>query len=485
MHSLVDIDQLTLKRGTYRTGTAVALKDPGLLPLAKMRRKQASQLMVPLDRHAALKRLPAGTYLIMPKIDGEFTLLVYRGGDIVSLNPYGTVRVGAPWHDEALQLLKKAGVKSAILGGELHVRRPDGKRARVHDVVSIARAPDTDADLATLAYAAFAIYELDGQDLTTKPVEQIAALRRIFKGGDRAHAIEAHEGDAAEVMRRFAEYVDKDGGEGVVALSTDLGWYKIKPRHTLDVAVVGFSDSIEERAGMLHSLLLAVVRDDGTYHLVGRTGGGFSDDQRRQFLADLGRRAADSQYTEVNSDRVAYRMITPGLVAEISCLDVITSSSEGEPIERMVLEYDGQQWLGIRRLPLASIISPQFLRFRDDKTSTATDVGLNQLTRITDIPATTATAREERLPASTLLRRAVATKELKGKTMVRKLMLWKTNKETLSPEHPAFVIALTDFSPNRKTPLERDIRVSSSLEQIEAYWQVWHAEQFVKGWVVK
>ena len=75
--------------------------------------------------------------------------------------------------------------------------------------------------------------------------------------------------------------------------------------------------------------------------------------------------------------------------------------------------------------------------------------------------------------------------EIKGKTMVRKLMLWKTNKDTVSPEHPAYVLALTDFSPNRKTPLERDIRVSSSLEQIEAYWQVWHAEQFVKGWVVK
>ena len=48
-----------------------------------------------------------------------------------------------------------------------------------------------------------------------------------------------------------------------------------------------------------------------------------------------------------------------------------------------------------------------------------------------------------------------------------------------------FVLSLTDFSPNRKTPLERDIRVSSSLEQIEAYWLEWQKEQFVKGWVVR
>jgi hypothetical protein len=36
--------------------------------------------------------------------------------------------------------------------------------------------------------------------------------------------------------------------------------------------------------------------------------------------------------------------------------------------------------------------------------------------------------------------------------------------------------------PGRKTPLERDIRVSSSLEQIEAIWSHWHGEQFGKGW---
>jgi hypothetical protein len=119
----------------------------------------------------------------------------------------------------------------------------------------------------------------------------------------------------------------------------------------------------------------------------------------------------------------------------------------------MVLEYDGRQWQGIRHLPLASIISPQFMRFRDDKSANATDVGLSQLTRITDIPATDAPLSETRLPASTLLRCAVAMTELKGRTMVRKLILWKANKETVSPEHPAYVIALTDFSPNRKPHL--------------------------------
>lgn len=487
MSTLFDDALLPVRLGSYRTGTATALRDPKLLPLARLRRKQISQLMIPLDRETAPRRLAPSRYLVSRKIDGEFTLLVVRDGEALSLNPYGTVRAGAPFHAEAAKLLAKAGVRHAILGGELHVRHADGKRARVHDVVSLARAPATEADLQRLCFAAFAVYDLDGEDLSAKPDEARAALERVLAGGDRVQAVETVTGDAGEVMTRFAAWVDGEGAEGVVAHSADVGWFKIKPRHTLDLAVVGFSEGIEDRAGMLHSLLLAIAREDGTFHLVGRAGGGFSDDERRTLLADLGTKVVESGYCEVNSDRVAYRMLAPGLVAEFSCLDVISSSSEGEPIERMLLEWDmsARRWEGVRRLPLASLISPQFVRLRDDKAAVPGDVGLFQLTRIVDIPDAARPADAQRLPASTVMRRAVATKELKGRTMVRKLLMWKTNKEEASAVHPAYVLMLTDFSPNRKTPLERDIRVSSSLEQIEGYWQTWQTEQFVKGWVVR
>jgi hypothetical protein len=41
---------------------------------------------------------------------------------------------------------------------------------------------------------------------------------------------------------------------------------------------------------------------------------------------------------------------------------------------------------------------------------------------------------------------------------------------------------MTDFSPGRKTPLEREIRVSNSREQIEALWKELAEEYIVKGW---
>lgn len=487
MSKLVDLAMLTAKVGAYRTGTAVALKDANLLGLARMRRREISARMVPLDQDTAARKILPGHYLISRKIDGEFTCLVYRDGEAITVNPYGTVRAGAPFHLEAAKLLAKAGIKSAILGGELYVKRPDGKRARVHDVTRIARAPETDADVATLAFAAFAIYDLEGADLSGTPAAALAKLRELLKAGERVHPVETVEGDEKEVHARFAQWVEAEGEEGVVALSDKTGWFKIKPRHTLDLAVVGYSLGIEDRAGMLHSLLLAVVRDDGTFHIVGRTGGGFSDAERVAMLADLDARLAESAYVEVNSDRVAYKMLTPGLVAELSCLDIITAGSDGSTIDRNVIEWDATKssWQPIRRLPLASIISPQFLRLRDDKTATAADAGMSQLTRIVDIPDAGAKAADIRLPEAKVLRRAVATKELKGKTMVRKLLMWKTNKDDVSPDHPAYVLLATDYSPNRKTPLEREIRVSSSLEQMEAIWTTWTAENFVKGWAVK
>jgi ATP dependent DNA ligase C terminal region len=357
----------------------------------------------------------------------------------------------------------------------------------VHDVCRIARAPETAEDVASLNYAVFAIYDLDGVDMVMQPMEQLAKIRKLFSGGTRVHPMETVEGSEADIQAKFQQWVVTEGGEGLVVRSEKFGWYKIKPRHTIDVAVIGYSHGIEDRAGMLHSLLLALVREDGTYHVIGRTGGGFSDEQRNSMVDDLAKLVVESTYAEVNSDRVAYKMIKPGLVAEISCLDIISETSDGSTIDRMVIEWDAgaSSWAGVRRLPFASIISPQFEKLRTDKVASVDDTGLSQLTRVIELPDDAVGVQWLHLPKAEIMKRAVATKELKGKTMVRKLLLWKTNKEQLSPDYPAYVLLLTDYSPNRKTPLEREIRVSASLEQIEGYWTTWSTENFVKGWVMK
>lgn len=485
MKSLLETEKLKQILGEYHSGKAAeCIKDPEILRQVRMRRRQLGRMMTALDREKAKYRIPAGDYFISRKIDGEFTCLVYRKGIAFTVNPGGTVRTGAAFHKEAAKLLKEAGIKSALIGGELYVNRPDGKRPWVHDVVRVARKPEDQAAVDSLSFGIFNIYDLDGKDLSMHYADAIQKIQGIFGTRGLVHSVETLVGDEKEIFKKFSDWVDEEDAEGVVVRSDSAGVFKIKPRHSLDLAVVGFTEGIDDRAGMLHSLLLAVVRSDGSFQIISRVGGGFSDEQRVELLKLLKPQGVESEYAEVNSDRVAYQMIKPGLVIEISCLDIISRTSHGSTIDRMIVEWDKKkkQWQGVRRLPLCSIISPQFLRIRDDKKANADDVKMSQLSDITEIPELQRVADDLILPISTVIERVVATKTLREATLVRKLLLWKTNKEKASRDHPAYVLHLTNYSPNRKQPLQHEIRVSSSKKQIKKLMEKWKEKYIVSGW---
>ena len=78
--------------------------------------------------------------------------------------------------------------------------------------------------------------------------------------------------------------------------------------------------------------------------------------------------------------------------------------------------------------------------------------------------------------------RAVATKTAKEKTMVRKVLAIKTNKEEASQDYPAYVLHITDFSPNRATKLQTAVKVSVDKGQIMELFDAAKKEKFKKGW---
>jgi hypothetical protein len=121
------------------------------------------------------------------------------------------------------------------------------------------------------------------------------------------------------------------------------------------------------------------------------------------------------------------------------------------------------------------------VRRREDKQVSVHDVRAQQLADLVEIDKLDRDVHQFTQPASELLRREVYTKASRGQTMVRKLLMWKTNKED-EGDFPAYVLHFTDFSPGRKTPLEREVRVSSSREQIEQLWTTLFTENIVKGW---
>ncbi len=151
----------------------------------------------------------------------------------------------------------------------------------------------------------------------------------------------------------------------------------------------------------------------------------------------------------------------------------------------MVLDFSNGDKPGyqvVRRLPLATVISPQFIRVREDKKAHPADVRIAQVSDRVEVAQIDVEAREFALPKTNVMRREVYTKQLKGETMVRKFVLLKTNKETISDEYPAYVVHYTDFSPNRKDALAREVLISNSFEQIESLYGALKEENVKKGW---
>lgn len=476
-----DKSRFTNRKGDYYTGKAADLADPSLQNRAQEYRRKISGMMKPLSS-TELHRLPKikGWYATR-KYDGEFAMLAFDGKKLVSVNPGGTARTGLPCYIEAEKLLKKAKIKSCILAAEVYLQNKKSKALAIHEVVRILRGPKSVAQLDQLGLAVFDVIELD-----EKPVETTATVFKLltkwFADGKKVHVADHVIADTAdEVLTAFNDWVTGEGAEGVVLRHDRAGWYKIKSRHNLDVAIIGFSVGVEHRKELLHDLLVAVVRDDGTFQELTRVGGGFSDKERLQFAKDLSKRIAPSEYVAVNNDYVAYEMIEPGPVIEISCLDMIVERTQGGPINRMVLEWTGGKYSALSRMPLVSVISPQFVRVRDDKEASVEDTNIRQIASLVVVQESAKTADSTRKDPSEILERTVYTKTMKDNLMVRKLLMWKTNKDD-DPDFPGYVVYLTDFSPNRRIPLERDIKVTNSKTVARRFFDEMAAENFVGGW---
>lgn len=475
-----DKKKFTCKHG-YCTGKAPDLNDPSLHVKSQDYKRRVSGAMRAISPEDVFKLPKAKAFYVSRKYDGEHAMLFFDGEQMISVNPGGTARIGLPAFEEGAELLKKAKVKSCVLAGEIYVREDVSKAHPVQQVVRVLRSPGSKEDLERLGVAVFDIIELD-EKVVSKAGDVFQKLEKIFAKGKMIHVVDHQKADKADdIMERFTDWVVGENAEGVVVRHDQVGWYKVKLRHNIDVAVIGYSEGTEGRKGMLHDLLVAVMRKDGSFHEFTRVGGGFSDDDRKMFVAEFKKKVVPSDYVAVNNDYVAYEMVKPGMVIEISCLDMIVERARGGPVKRMVLDWDGKRYTATTRMPLVSVISPQFIRIRDDKEAVVDDVSIGQVTDLVDVPDAERSVHEDDDPASELIERSVYTKVMKGNTMVRKLLLWKTNKKDRN-DYPAFVIYLTDFSPNRQNPLERELKVSNNERTAKQMFDDWGRKIFISGW---
>ena len=413
------------------------------------------------------EQLPASLW-ISPKIDGQTWFAVIDGDECGLVAPNGRVVTGSiPVVDELKQFAASRVTQRTVLAGELFAIQK-GDRPRCGDVASVLGS-ESEQEASRLGFHVFDL--LIGGD-TGEPMphyaDRIACVQRLCEGGKRFQAIKTESGDAARAAELYSEWVEGGKGEGLVVRCQQTGRiYKIKPSFTVDAAVIAFTERADE-SDAVRSLLLAVMREDGQFQIIGSCGNMGSVDFRKEIFAELSPMAVESAYSYASSSGALFRFVRPKLVVEVKVSDIQSEDSSGKPIARMVLDLqqaDGtDRWVPAGMMEGISILHPVLVRVRDDKSVNATDVRASQVLERVFVDDLDISVAKVEKPAAELLRREVYTKTTKGKVGVRKLLVWRTNKEELDADFSGFVVHWTDYSYGRKEPLQRTVRLAPSQE---------------------
>jgi DNA ligase-1 len=320
-----------LLRGDLRAVAETALRS-GEAGLAEFRlevgRPLAPMLAQPAeDLTDALAR--SGLAAVEEKLDGA-RIQVHREGDdvLVFTRSLDDITVRVP---EVVEAALALPVRSAVLDGEVIALRPDGRpepfqvtASRVGSRMDVAKAR---AQI-PLSAVLFDALHLDGEDLLDQPASsRFCALSGIAPASDVIRRVEGEQ--AAEFM---AETLRR-GHEGVVVKSLDSpyaagrrggGWWKVKPRHTLDLVILAAEWGHGRRRGKLSNLHLGALDPSG---VVGEPGGFVMLGKTFKGLTDAMLAWQTEKLLELAVSRDSYTVyVRPELVVEIAFDGVQTSS---------------------------------------------------------------------------------------------------------------------------------------------------------------
>ena len=301
------------------------------------------------DVTAALDGLAGATVAVDAKLDG-IRLQVHRRDDDVMVYTRSlddlTERV-----PEIVARVRALDVGSVVLDGEALLLGPDGRPRPFQETGARAMTHDPEllgADELTGVF--FDVLHLDGRDLVEVPAaERFDLLAQVLPAASIVpRQLTADPGEVAGFFTQMLEL----GHEGVVVKDLSApyaagrrgaAWRKVKPRHTLDLVVLGVEWGSGRRAGKLSNIHLG-ARDGDGFVMLGKTFKGMTDEllawQTERFLA-----------LETGRDRHVVQ-VRPEQVVEIA-FDGVQRSSR----------YPGGVALRFARV----------LRYRDDKTADQAD----------------------------------------------------------------------------------------------------------------
>lgn len=437
-------------------------------------KKQIANKFMLVEGQKISKRVFGKDFWVTRKIDGHLQCLFYKNGEIMMLNSQGNEKASQlKCLDQAADSLRKAGVQSAVIAAELYYPRPNG-RPRCNDVVS---ALANEKEREKLCLAPFDIVELNDEDYSNKNYgEKHLQLATIFTAEmvQPVEMVTAHSTE--ELVEIFEQWVGGEEAEGMVVHSEQNTVYKIKPSHTIDAVVIGYTTGDQG----VRSLMMAVRKEDGRYQMFAVGSSGLSDEDRLLLAGRLGKMHTSSQYILSDSRGIAYQMIKPEIVMELSVMELVARANDEKINMNPLLYFDQTSgWLLEEMTPGVSTLGLKIVGERTDKQPDICNIRLSQLTDL--CPFEEQKVHNDAPAQSTLMERCVYKKFLGGHIMLHKFVMWKTNKECYG-EYPAYILYHTDYSSKRKDAIKRDMIYSNDERQIREIFARELSENIKKGW---
>ena len=321
------------------------------LPNAKSKRARAGKppAFRPPQLATLVDHIPSGPgWLHEVKYDGYRTLVAVGGGKARAYT-----RTGLDWSDKfapIVEAFQKLDLPPCLIDGEVAALDRDGKpNFRIlQETLKEGSAP--------LAFFAFDLLELDGEDLTGLPnVERKQRLEALLRGASEPIHYADHVGEGEKLF----ETLCRGGYEGVISKRADApyrgrrtqSWLKIKCICRQEFVIIGWTTSDKQRG--FRALLLGTWVGD-TLHYAGKAGTGFTMARIDELMAKmkpLERKTAPVEDAPRAAVRGAH-WLEPKLVAEIAYTETTAPLGEGG-----VLRHPS--FLGLREDKPAKEVHPE------------------------------------------------------------------------------------------------------------------------------
>lgn len=340
--------------------------------------------------------LPDGEPVVVTvKVDGELEVFdVDVPADVALLtNRNERERWAIAIRDELLAAARRAGYQSVRGAGELYAVDAQGRPLPFSEVISLikrrTKGESRPQGQQALRFAVFDVFSVDGQQLwgTVPYAERFALAYTLFAGGALVHPVagQVDVREPAPIQALWKKHVLEGNFEGLVLRVN--GAVKIKPIHTVDVAVIGIVPGKGKHRGRMGALVTAFRDRAGRYLAAGKVGTGFTDAERQWWHRHVRRVTGKAHYGRTAWEREV-TFVVPDHVIEVEAVRFTRPTVKA-------WSFDGTQWTADPPQPGAVAQHPRFVRRRPDKTIAPHDV------RLTQVPGWRSAATDRLIPTPT------------------------------------------------------------------------------------